>query len=71
MSWKKIKKFGGIIIKYENLIDNTEEEFKKILDFLNTIMPITVDNKKILKTINSCSFSNLSFQFGWYSFKFR
>ena len=60
MSWKKRKKFGGIVIKYENLIDNTEKEFKKILDFLNKIMPIIVDNKKILKTINSCSFSNLS-----------
>ena len=60
MSWKKRKKFGGIVIKYEDLIDNTEKEFKKILDFLNKIMPIIVDDKKILKTINSCSFSNLS-----------
>jgi len=59
-SWKKRKKFGGIVIKYENLIDNTEKEFKKILDFLNKIMPITADNKKFLKTINSCSFSNLT-----------
>ena len=60
MSWKKRKKFGGIIIKYENLIDNAEKEFRKILDFLNKLMPIAVDDKKILKTINSCSFSNLS-----------
>ncbi len=60
MSWKKRKKFDGIVIKYEDLVDNIEKEFKKILDFLNKIMPIIVDDKKILKTINSCSFSNLS-----------
>ena len=69
LSWKKRKKFGGIVIKYENLIDNTEKEFKKILDFLNKIMPITADNKKILKTINSCSFSNLNKMENEYGFK--
>ena len=30
LSWKKKKKFEGIVIKYEDLIDNTENEFKKI-----------------------------------------
>jgi len=60
LSWKKKKKFGGIIIKYEDLIDNTEKEFKKILDFVNDVMKITIDEKKFLKSINSCQFSNLS-----------
>ena len=60
LSWKKKKKFNGIIIKYEDLIDNTKREFKKILTFLKKIININIDEKKILKSINSCQFSKLS-----------
>ena len=59
LSWKKKKKFNGLIIKYEDLTDNTEKEFKKILNFLSNIMDININEKKILQSINSCQFSKL------------
>ena len=59
LSWKKKKKFNGLIIKYEDLIDNTEKEFKKILNFLSSIMDISIEKNKIIKIINSCQFSKL------------
>ena len=68
LSWKKRKKFNGIIIKYENMIDDTKKEFRKILNFLGKIMPISMDEKKFLKTINSCSFSNLTKMENMYGF---
>ena len=60
LSWKKKKNFEGIIIKYEDLVDNTEKEFKKILLFLKKINNIEIDEKKFLKSINSCQFLKLS-----------
>ena len=60
LSWKKKKKFEGIVIKYEDLIDNTENEFKKILVFLNRFKKIDINKEKISKSIISCNFSNLS-----------
>ena len=60
LSWKKKKNFEGIIIKYEDLIDNTENEFKKILVFLNRFKKINIDEKRISKSVISCDFSNLS-----------
>ena len=60
LSWKKKKNFEGIIIKYEDLVDNTEKEFKKILLFLKKIINIEIDEKKFLKSINSCQFLKLS-----------
>ena len=60
LSWKKKKKFEGIIVKYEDLMDNADNEFKKILVFLNKFKKIDINKKKISKSIISCSFSNLS-----------
>ena len=59
LSWKKKKKFNGLIIKYEDLTDDTEQEFKKVLNFLKNIMNININEKKILQSINSCQFSML------------
>ena len=59
LSWKKEKAFKGIIVKYEDLLDDTEKEFKKILFFLKNFITITIDNKKLSECINSCQFSNL------------
>jgi len=69
LSWKKKKNFDGIVVKYEDLIDNTEKEFTKILIFLKKIMNISIDQKKILKSINSCQFSKLSKMEDVYGFK--
>ena len=60
LSWKKKKKFQGLIIKYEDLIDDTDKEFKKILNFINKFKKINIEKEKILKSIMSCNFSNLS-----------
>ena len=67
LSWKKKKSFEGIIIKYEDLIDDTEEEFKKILVYLKKIFKtfgydescFSNDENKIATIIKSCQFSNL------------
>jgi len=69
LSWKKKKKFDGIIIKYEDLIDNTENEFKKILVFLNRFKKIDINEEKISKSIISCNFSNLSKMEDQYGFE--
>tara|TARA_B100001123_G_C15163447_1_gene968384 strand:- start:101 stop:919 length:819 start_codon:yes stop_codon:yes gene_type:complete len=58
-SWKKKKNFNGIIIKYEDLVDNTEKEFKKILFFLKEKININIEQEKISKSVISCQFSNL------------
>ena len=34
LSWKKEKKFDGVIVKYEDLIDNAQKEFSKILIYI-------------------------------------
>jgi len=59
LSWKKKKNFSGILIKYEDLIDQTENEFTKILMYLKDKVKINMDKKKIEKTIEFCKFSNL------------
>ena len=60
LSWKKKKNFDGIIIKYEDLIDDTEKEFRKILNFIKKFVDININDKKISKSIDSCKFSTLS-----------
>ncbi len=59
-SWSKKKDYPGIIIRYEDLIDNTEKEFEKIIIFLKKILKNDLDKKRIKKTINACKFTNLS-----------
>ena len=59
-SWKKKKKFPGILIKYEDMIDDTEREFKKTLSFLKDKLNLELDDKRIKKTIELCNFSKLS-----------
>ena len=60
LSWKKKKKFKGLVIKYEDLVNNTPNEFKKILIFLKEKINIEIEEKKILKCVDSCKFSNLT-----------
>ena len=60
LSWKKKKFFDGIIIKYDDLADDTERELKKILLFLQKKMKIEINDKKISNCVDSCEFSKLS-----------
>ena len=51
-----------ILIKYENLIEEPFEQFKKILEFINKFLDkkIIIDEQKIEEAINESSFKNLS-----------
>tara|TARA_Y100000992_G_scaffold255444_1_gene188623 strand:- start:758 stop:1579 length:822 start_codon:yes stop_codon:yes gene_type:complete len=51
-----------ILIKYEDLIEEPFEQFKKILEFINKFLnkKIIIDDEKINKSINESSFDNLS-----------
>ena len=74
---EKKKNFEGIIIKYEDLIDDTEREFKKVLFYLKKTFKsfdydesyFANDENKILEIINSCQFSNLRKMEEEYGFK--
>jgi len=58
-SWKNIKFAPVLIVKYENLIKNTNSSLEEIINFIKKFIDIKVDNKKILKTVESCNFKNL------------
>ena len=60
-SWKKFKK-NNLLIKYEDLLEKTEEEFLKITDFLNSIGNFKFNKNNIIKAIKYCEFNNLSKQ---------
>jgi len=60
-SWKNTKK-NYLLIKYENLIENPETEFHKIISYLKNLLNITISNDKISKAIESTSFKNLQTQ---------
>ncbi len=60
-SWKNNISFKTLIIRYEDLRDNTHEEFKKILNFIEDLKGTknNIDEKKMINSIDSTSFSNL------------
>ena len=58
-SWKNIKFAPILIVKYENLIGDTKNSFMDILNFLSKFTKIKIDEKKILNTINSCTFEKM------------
>ena len=58
-SWQQIKFAPILIIKYENLINDTGNSLVKILKFLQNFIEIDINDEKIQKTINSCAFDNL------------
>ena len=58
-SWQNIKFAPILNIKYEDLMNDTKNSLIKIINFLQKFYEIKVDNKKILKTVESCKFENL------------
>ena len=58
-SWKKIKFAPIIVVKYEDLIRDAKNTLISILDFLSNFTDIRIDENKIMKVINSCSFETL------------
>ena len=57
-SWKNMKK-NLLLIKYENLLANPKLEFIKIIDYLEKLLKINFNEKKIKNAINSTSFYTL------------
>lgn len=57
-SWTEQKEIPVLVVRYEDMIDNTFKEFKKIVDFIG----IETNDKKIEKAINFSSFSELQKQ---------
>ncbi len=58
-SWKSFKSVPNIIIKYEDLIDNTEKILYEILQELSKILNFSINNYKIKKSIKKNEFSSL------------
>ena len=58
-SWKNYKTIEVLIIRYEDLISDTQNTFTKIIKYLNKIDNIKIDNEKIKSCINLTSFKNL------------
>ena len=59
-SWKNLKFAPILIVKYEDLIIDTKKTFLSILNFLKNFIDIKIEENKITKTIESCSFERLS-----------
>jgi len=59
-SWRNINFAPLLLIKYEDLINDTKSSMLKILNFLKSHMEIIIDQNKIINTINSCNFETLS-----------
>ena len=55
LSWKN-KSFSKIIVKYEDLHHDAFKNFKKILNFVNTLKTIDVDDEKIKYVLEMCKF---------------
>ncbi len=58
-SWKSYKSSKILIIKYENLIDNSFFYFSKIIKYLSEISEVEYDEKKINQSIEKTAFDKL------------
>ena len=57
-SWKKMKK-NYLLIKYENLLFSPEQEFGKIINYLERIFDRKFDKKKVIDAIEKNNFDKL------------
>ena len=48
-----------MFIKYENLVNNTQSEFFKILKFLKKFVNFDIKHEKIIRILESTKFNNL------------
>ena len=69
-SWKNNMNFKTLVIRYEDLRDNTHEEFVKILNFIENLKGTNnrIDEEKLRNSINSTNFSNLKNKEKMYGF---
>ena len=59
LAWKKFNTLNNIIIKYEDLVNNTEVTFKKIIIFLSKLTEIKYDEEKFIASVNSTQFNKM------------
>ena len=69
-SWKNNMNFKTLIIRYEDLRDNTHEEFRKILNFIENLKGTNniINEEKLTNSINSTNFSKLKNKEKMYGF---
>ena len=61
LSWKSgVPKMPRLIIKYEDLIDNINIEFRNIINFLSSILNFNIDEAQIKFSIENSDFKILS-----------
>ena len=60
-SWKKFNK-NYLLIKYENLLNDTHKEFNKIVIYLNKNLKLNFNKEQIDKAIKNCDFEKLKEQ---------
>ena len=60
LSWKSYKGRKIHFVRYEDLINDTKNEFLKILEYLKNIVNFNIDEQKLNKAIIETSFNNLS-----------
>ena len=58
LSWKSLKK-NYLLVKYENLINNPKDEFKKIADFISNLIRHNFNKSEIDTAIELSSFEKL------------
>ena len=59
LSWKNFNLINKIFIRYQDLINNTEDTFKKLINFLSSFTTIKYNEKKFINSINSTQFKKL------------
>jgi len=58
-SWKNFKSVNKIIIRYEDLINNTETTLKKIVNFLSQHSEVIYNKDKLVEAMKNTNFENL------------
>ena len=60
-SWMGNKHFRRLTIRYEDMIENPQQTFKKLVVFINALMRFNdkIDSKKLSNAIETTSFKNL------------
>ena len=59
-SWKNLKFSPILIVKYEDLVNDTKKTFTSVLNSLGNLMNIDINEKRIINTVNSCQFDVLA-----------
>ena len=60
-SWKKFPR-NNLLIKYEDMLNNTKSEIIKIANYLKNFININISDEKINKIISNTSFDNFKIQ---------